>query len=129
MKHTTLLLIFSSMLSVATTAGAAGTDNPCVQQRAEILKQIDQAKLHGNSNRVAGLNKALAEQEANCSPESIKKARELDVAKARGKVAERERELQKVKNEGRSSDKIAKRELKLKEAQVELERAQKALDN
>src|SRR3546814_19376476 len=98
------------MLSVAATTSAANAPNPCLQKRADILKQIDQAKLHGNNHRVAGLTKALREQEAHCTPESIRKAREQDVAEARHKVAERERELHEAKREVRDADKMAKRE-------------------
>lgn len=121
-----LLLSSSSMLCVAATATAAAAD-PCRERRADILKQIDQAKQRGNDRRVAGLNKALRAQEANCTPESMRKAREQDVAEARQKVAERERELQEAKSEGREADKIARREAKLKEARGELAQAEKVL--
>lgn len=126
MKRLAILLLLSST-SVLSVAATTSTADPCLQKRADILKQIDQAKQRGNDKRVAGLNKALREQEANCSPESIHKAREKDVAEARDKVAERERELQEAKNDGKDADKLAKREAKLKEAQDELARAQKAL--
>ncbi len=130
MKRLALLLLLSStsVLSIAATTGANAA-NPCLQKRADILKQIDQARQRGNDKRVAGLNKALREQEANCSPESIRKAREKDVADARDKVAERERELQEAKSDGKDADKIAKREAKVQEAQDELQRAQKELGN
>ncbi len=122
-----LLLSSSSMLPVAATASAANATDPCLQKRADILHQIDQAKQHGNTHRLAGLNKALREQEAHCTPESIRKAREQDVAEARHEVAERERELREAKSDGKDADKIAKREAKLKEAQDDLAQAQKVL--
>jgi hypothetical protein len=130
MKRLAILLLLSStsMLSVAAAGNAANVANPCLQKRADILKQIDRATQRGNDKRVAGLNKALREQEANCSPESIRKAREQDVAAARDKLAERERALQEAKDEGKSAAKIARREAKVKEARDELQRAQKALD-
>lgn len=122
-----LLLSFGSMLTATLPLDAAYAADPCLQQRQAILEQIDQAKRHGNENRIAGLNRALREQEAHCTPESLRKKREQDVAEARDEVAERERELQEAKREGRDADKIAKREAKLKEAQEELAQAQKAL--
>lgn len=132
-RFAALLFLFSvstwPVVAGAATDRAASTDNPCLQKRADILKQIDQAKQHGNDRRVAGLNKALREQEANCSPEAIRKARAQDVAEARDKLAERERELQAARQEGREADKLAKRAAKVKEAQDELQRAQKALGN
>lgn len=131
MKRLAILLFLTSgsMLSVAATTAAADAPNPCLQKRADILEQIDQARQHGNDSRVAGLSKALREQEAHCTPESIRKAREEDVAAARQKVAERERELQEAKSEGKDADKLAKRAAKLKEAQDDLAEAQKMLNN
>lgn len=129
MKRLAILLLLSSsaMLSYAANTTAADATDPCLQKRADILRQIDQAKKNGNDRRVAGLNKALREQEANCTPASMRKEREQDIIKARQKVAERDRELQEAKNEGKDGDKIAKRQAKLKEAQDALMRAQKAL--
>lgn len=129
MKRLTTLLFLSSVsaLSVAAATDKSNASDPCLQKRADILQQIDQAKQRGNDKRVAGLNKALREQEANCSPESIHNARVKDVEEARDKVDERERELQEAKSDGKDAGKIAKREAKLKEAQDELQRAQKAM--
>ena len=124
MKRFAILLLLSSVSAFSVADNAPQT---CEQKRAEILKQIDHARQNGNDRRVAGLNKALREQEANCSPESLRKAREKDVAEAREKLAEREHELQEAKSEGKDASKLAKREAKVKEAQDELQRAQKAL--
>lgn len=128
MNRLVILLLLSSASAMSAAAGdAKNAANPCLQKRADILAQIDQARQSGNDKRVAGLSKALREQEANCSPEAIRKAREKDVAEAREEVAERQRELQEAKDDGKDAGKIAKREAKLREAQDELQRAQQAL--
>lgn len=124
MKRLAILLLLSSASAFPAAGNAADT---CEQKRADILQQIEHAKRDGNDRRVAGLNRALHEQEANCSPESLRKAREKDVAQAREKLAERERELQEAKAEHKDADKLAKREAKVTQAQDELARAQKAL--
>lgn len=129
MKRLTILLLLSSssFLFVAPAASAADARDPCLKKRANILKQIDQARQRGNDKRVAGLTTALREQEANCSPDSIREAREQDVVEARLKVAERERELQEAKSDGKEADKLARRQAKLDEAKDDLAQAQKAL--
>ncbi|WP_296559785.1 DUF1090 domain-containing protein [Pigmentiphaga sp.] len=131
MKRLAILLLLSCSVTLATaaTTDAVNDANPCLQKRAEILKEIEQARQHGNDRRVAGLNRALREQEAHCTPESIRQARAQDVAEARQKVAERERELQEAQSEGKDADKLAKREAKLKEARDDMARAQRALSN
>ncbi|RZS81383.1 DUF1090 domain-containing protein [Pigmentiphaga kullae] len=127
MKRLAILLLLSCGATVSVAAPDAA--DPCVQKRADILRQIEQARQHGNDNRVAGLNRALREQEAHCTPESIRRAREKDVAQARQKLAERERELREARSEGKDAGKIAKREAKLREARDELARTQKELVN
>lgn len=122
-------LIMTLALSFFTTALLAQTatqpENPCLAKRQDIQRQIDQAKAHGNERRLAGLHKALQENEANCTPESLRRERERDVRQAREKVAEREHELNQAKTEGEDKKKIAKRERKLAEAKAELRRVQK----
>jgi len=127
MKRLAITLLLSSIAtwSLADTHGPDG----CVEKRQDILKQIDHAKKQGNQRKVAGLNKALKANDANCTPQALRAEREKDVSRAREKVVERERELNEAKAEGKDSDKIAKREQKLAEAHAELHRAQKALGN
>src|SRR5690606_20029366 len=128
MKRFAVLLLLSSVSTLSVANNTASASAPtCEQKRADILKQIDHARQNGNDKRVAGLNKALREQEANCSPESLRKAREKDVAEARDKLAERERELQEAKAEGKYAGKQAKSEAKVNEAQDELQRAKIAV--
>ena len=39
----------------------------CAAKKHEISQQLEQARAHGNSNQVAGLEKALSEVEAHCT--------------------------------------------------------------
>lgn len=129
MKHLATAVLLSSIATMSFAQKAPDAPDTCLTKRQDILTQIDQAKAKGNDKQVAGLNKALKANDANCSPESLRRAREKDVSEARAKVADRDRELNEAKAEGKDKDKIAKREQKLNEAQAELQRAQKALGN
>lgn len=128
MKRLTMTLFLSLFATGLLAQSVTQSDNPCLVKRQDIQRQIDQAKAHGNERRLAGLHKALQENEANCTPESLRRERERDVSQAREKVVERERELSQAKAEGESKKKIAKRERKLAEANAELHRAQKIAD-
>ncbi|RBA24775.1 DUF1090 domain-containing protein [Herminiimonas fonticola] len=129
MKRLATAVLLSSIAALSVAQKAPDAADTCLSKRQDILTQIDQAKAKGNNKQVAGLNKALKANDANCTPESLRRAGEKDVSEARAKVADRDRELTEAKAEGKDKDKIAKREQKLNEAQAELQRAQKALGN
>jgi cellobiose-specific phosphotransferase system component IIA len=129
MKRLATVVLLSSIATLSFAQKNPGAADPCLAKRQDILTQIDQAKAAGNDKQLAGLNKALKANDANCTPEALRRAREKDVSEARAKVAERDRELNEAKAEGKDKEKIAKREQKLNEAQAELQRAQKALGN
>ncbi len=128
MKHLVVLLpvLFTGAQALAAASGPH--NDPCAEKRAAIVKQLDEAKARGNDRRAAGLSRALREQEANCSAASIQKEREQDVAEAREKLAERERELQEAVADGKDADKIQVRERKVREARQALHRVQTGLD-
>ena len=129
MKRLATALLLSSVATLSFAQKAPDATDPCLKKRQDILLQIDQAKAKGNDKQLAGLNKALKANDANCTPESLRRAREKDVSEAREKVVDRDRELNEARAEGKDKEKIAKREQKLNEAQAELQRAQKALGN
>lgn len=129
MNRVVSLVLSSAVCAVSAAAvpALAADSNPCLQKRAAILEQIDQAQQRGNQRRVAGLNKALREQEANCTPESLRQAHEQDLADAREEVAERERALQQARSDGKDARKIARLQAKLQEARDDLAQAEKSL--
>ncbi len=122
MKH--LVVLLPALFAGAQALAAASDNDPCAEKRAAIVKQLDEAKARGNDRQAAGLSRALREQEANCSSASIQKEREQDVAEAREKLAERERELQEAIADGKDADKIGTRQRKVEEAREALQRAQ-----
>ncbi|MFJ1302413.1 DUF1090 domain-containing protein [Pseudomonadota bacterium AL_CKDN230030165-1A_HGKHYDSX7] len=90
----------------------------CAAKKQSIERELTHAREHGNSNRVRGLEKALAAAQ-NCDDASLQREREDKIREAEKKVREREEELAEEKSEGKRKD-IQKAERKLKEAQEEL---------
>ncbi|MHC9003533.1 DUF1090 domain-containing protein [Enterobacter adelaidei] len=129
MKHTKLLLagmlVLAPSFSSALAAPLVATG--CEAKRQDIVQQIDYARAHGNSHRIAGLEKALSEVNANCTDEGLLAERESDVRKKEQKVKERRQELAEAQADGRA-DKIIKKQQKLEEAQAELNEAKRMLN-
>ena len=102
---------------------AAQTDG-CDAKRQSIEREITYAKAHGNAKSVDGLEAALAQMNANCTDAVLRSDAQRKVVAAQKKLAERERDLQEAKANGKSAKKIADRQRKVDEAHVELENAQ-----
>lgn len=115
-----VLLAGALCLPVLAFAQAAS----CDAKRASVEKEIQFAQTHGNANRVAGLETALASLNANCTDAALQSARQRKVADAQKRLAERERALQQAKAEGRGAKKIRDRQRKVDEAHADLEQAQ-----
>lgn len=73
---------------------AAGYD--CDAKRANIEKQIAQAKAHNNSHRVAGLETALAKINANCTTEGLVEDAQDRVTKLEKKIAEKQEDIREI---------------------------------
>ena len=110
-------VVFSPMVCAAQTDG-------CDAKRQSIEREITYAKAHGNAKRVDGLEAALAQMNANCTDAVLRSDAQRKVVAAQKKLAERERDLQEAKANGKSAKKIADRQRKVDEAHVELENAQ-----
>lgn len=120
----TLALVLLSTASFATLAQTPLKG--CAAKEANIQQQLDYAKAHNNSGRIAGLEKALSEVRANCTDASLQAQREENVREKEQKVAERQQELKEAQA-SEHSDKIEKRVRKLQEALSELTEAKAAL--
>lgn len=128
MKRTLVLL--ASMLVIAPTFSAQAmpkTSTGCEAKRQNIERQLDYARQHNNSYRVAGLEKALSKVNTSCTDEGLRAERKHYVLKKEKKVEERRYELSEAQATGRT-DKIAKKQQKLESAQAELNEARRMLD-
>ncbi|WP_028221156.1 DUF1090 domain-containing protein [Paraburkholderia oxyphila] len=117
LKAFLLGMVVSPMVCAAQTSG-------CDAKRQSIEREITYAKAHGNAKRVDGLETALAQMNANCTDAVLRSDAQRKVVAAQKKLAERERDLQEAKANGKSAKKIADRQRKVDEAHVELENAQ-----
>ena len=124
----TALLLGASAAAISTssTAFAQEASPACAAKRAAIQSQIEEASARGRSQELAGLQRALAANQAHCSDASLAKAREADIRAAQEKVAEREKSLAEAERKG-NAKKIAKRKAKLAEARRDLAEAEKPL--
>ncbi|TQI82378.1 uncharacterized protein DUF1090 [Serratia fonticola] len=119
LRHSLLLALPLFALSAFSQAAV----ETCATKAQDIQTQIDYATQHGNTHRVAGLEKALSEVQAHCTEAGLAADRQKKIAEKQSKVAEREQELKEAQQTGKA-DKIAKKQKKLAEAQAELKAAQ-----
>lgn len=96
----------------------------CKQKQQDIQREIEMAKQHHNQRRVNGLERALTEARANCSDDKLEAAHLERINEQKKKLAEREHELKKERQDGDDRKKIARREEKVKEARQELKKLQ-----
>jgi len=128
MKYTQVLL--AAMLVVAPTFSALAlpqTYAGCEAKRQNIERQLSYARMHNNSYRVAGLERALSKVNTYCTDEGLRADRKYYVIKKERKVEERRYELAEAQATGRT-DKIIKKQRKLEVAQAELNEARRMLD-
>ena len=127
MKKTLTLTCALLMLSApAAFARQQTSATGCDAKAQHIQRQLEHARAHGNTNRAAGLQKALYDVNTNCTDAGLKAEREAKVRQKQQKVAERRQELEEAKADGRP-EKISKKQKKLNKAQDELREAQAAL--
>ncbi|MFV0454350.1 MAG: DUF1090 domain-containing protein [Pseudomonas sp.] len=111
------VVVVMTLLSLA--AGLAHAEESCASKEADIRRQLEYAREHGNAWRIEGLETALSKVRAHCTGAGLRAERQEDIDEAREEVREREAELQKALRDG-DRKKIEKRERKLDEAREEL---------
>lgn len=121
-----ILVLSSSVMLVTNAVQAAGAERGCALKEQQIQKEIEYAKQYGNSYKQKGLETALANVRTYCTESSLKKDINEKIAEKQKKVAEREVELKEAQAKG-DPKKIAKKQKKLLSAQQELDEAKKEL--
>ncbi|EFW82378.1 DUF1090 domain-containing protein [Pseudomonas savastanoi] len=130
MQFLSPLILFTSCTLLATTLLAdeqAPAPSECQIKSQEISSKIQDAKTEGNKAEQAGLEKALAEVNANCTETSLIKQRKQKVLDAKQEVSRRQTDLNKAMDKG-DPEKINKRKDKLAESRKELQEAQTELE-
>jgi chromosome segregation ATPase len=130
MKKLVTVLAVVASVGMFSTAQAAET---CAAKSSALEKEIKIAQQYGNSYKVAGLKKALAEVKAHCTNASVLADAQKDVAKLEKKLAEKRDDVAEVQADlseakaKRDSKKIAKYQRKLAEKQADVREIQQEL--
>ncbi|EKG34748.1 Protein of unknown function DUF1090 [Pseudomonas syringae pv. avellanae str. ISPaVe013] len=130
MQFLSPLILFTSCTLLATTVFAdaqAPMPSECQIKSQEISSKIQDAKTEGDKAEQAGLEKALAEVNANCTETSLIKQRKQKVLDAKQEVSRRQTDLNKAMEKG-DPEKINKRKDKLADSRKELQQAQTELE-
>ncbi|MEL5596568.1 DUF1090 domain-containing protein [Serratia ureilytica] len=98
----------------------------CSEKKMAIRMQIEDARIHGNTHRISGLEKALAEVDEHCDEYELVQQRRQKVEEKVYKVEQRQRKYDAAKLSGQA-DKIHKKFQKLDEAKEELAEAKTAM--
>lgn len=130
MKVLSPRMLLAACALIAVPAFAAEQAPPlqgCAAKRQEIVSEIEQAKAAGNSDKQAGLEKALSEATANCTETGLLKEQEKKVLDAKREVSTRQADLDKAMKKG-DPERINKRKDKLAESRKELQDEQQRLE-
>ena len=117
-------LLATPLLAAETAPDSSG----CLAKSREISQKIEEAKTNGNKPQQAGLEKALSENNANCTEASLLKDLEQKVLEAKREVKKRESDLEKAMKKG-DPEKIDRRKNKLADARKQLQDAQTELED
>lgn len=123
-------LVCLSSLWVLLSSAALADDikqTGCAAKLATIGQQIDAAKLAGNHHKVTGLETAHAEVIAHCDDEQLHAERVTKVQEKETVLVERQAELVKAIEEGKSVDKLTKKRTKVAQAEAALAKARAEL--
>ncbi|AUJ80121.1 MULTISPECIES: DUF1090 domain-containing protein [Enterobacter] len=133
MKKLVSVLSVVAAVGMFATASAHAAES-CAAKSAALEKEIKIAQQYGNTYKVNGLKKALAEVKAHCTNASVladaqKDVRKLEkkLAEKRGDIAEVQADLAEAKAKG-NAKKIAKYQKKLAEKQADLREIQQELN-
>ncbi|MTD26339.1 DUF1090 family protein [Erwinia sp. J316] len=132
MKKLISVLAVVASVGLFASASAQAAQN-CAAKSAALEKQIKIAEYYGNTYKVAGLKKALAEVKAHCTNDSVLAGAQKDVNKLEKKlnkkredIADVQADLRKAKAKG-DARKVAKYQKKLAEKQADLREIQQKL--
>lgn len=108
------------------TASPPVAPEGCAARKAALEREIDLARQYGNTRRVQGLERALAEVSTHCTAAGMRADLLEDVTDKKEALSERERELDEAISKG-DTERIVRRAQKLEEAREELAAAKARL--
>lgn len=126
-QYIRLTLLAGLLSSFMVSDAFAGGHEGCEYKRQHLERQIDYARAHNNTHRVAGLQEALSRVDEYCTNSWLLKRKENKVAEKQRKVAKRQQELEQTRASGKPR-KIADKQKNLDEARDELAKARLELN-
>ncbi len=127
---TALSLTLLSLLAI----NAASAAETCADKRAAIENEMNYARQHNNTFKLAGLQKALDEVNTHCSPESVRNDARQAVAKAQKKLDQKKQDLREAEeslsqaNARGNSSKVKKYQEKVAEKKQDIEKLTRQLN-
>ena len=112
-----------SLLLAVAASGSAYAETKlagCAAKRESIRAELNDAQKMGLTDKVAGLTRALDENNANCRDDGLVRRHNEKVIKAQAKVNQTDRSLRLAREANKEPKKIAKLEGKLEKARAEL---------
>lgn len=112
-----------SLLIALAASGSAYAETQlagCAAKRESIRAELRDAQTMGLSDKVAGLTRALDENNASCRDDALVKRHNEKIIKAQAKVNQTDRSLRLAQEANKEPKKIAKLEGKLEKARAEL---------
>jgi len=119
-RHSRLALAFCLFAATAGSAWAATELTGCAAKRESIRSELRDAQQMGESNKAAGLGRALDELNANCRDDRLVQRHNEKIIKAQAKVNQTERALRLAQEANKQPKRIAKLEGKLEKARADL---------
>lgn len=117
------VLVFFGLAATPALADET-TDNPtgCAAKASALSQQIAEARAANNTDRQAGLEKALRQVGAHCTDSHLRKRKEAKAERASDIVTQRKADLAAALEKG-DVEKINKRQQKLAQSEKDLQRA------
>ena len=120
------------LTTLCITTNSRAEDN-CAERISELETQLQFAESAGNTAKVIGLKKSLANIRQHCTEKSMtekseKKAQKLNkkIEETKEDIAEHQEDMREAASEGRM-DKVHKKQRKIKEKQLKLKHLQKEM--
>lgn len=111
--------LLTVLLSVGVSSVYAQTSAGCERKVQSIERQLEQAKVHGNTHREQGLQRALHNVRTNCTDGSLVKELDEDIAEQKQEILELYEKIAEERAEG-DVKKVVKLERELAKEQAEL---------
>lgn len=130
MKKISVMFLSLFLVSVAYAEPVdwkTAEEQRCASDRAAIETQLEYAKKYNNQRQIRGLESALAGLNERCTDAGLLKEREKDIGKYSTKIQEKEEKIKELELDEQKAlrkgdqKKISRKQQKLKEERQELE--------